>query len=219
MKKTFLMAGAFILGTFIFQSCGNDNSTTDETKMDSTMTTQNKDTMTTNDPVNNDLMTAMHKSMQEMKMTGDFDQDFANTMISHHQEAIDMSEVEMSKGTDSQVKGWAQNIITAQKAEIDHLQQVVKNYKSSGKAMEEDHNELKGSMDKMMNDMMAMKMTGNLDNDFVTMMIMHHESAVTMANAELSKGKNAELKKMAQKIVKDQTAEIKEFQNWLNKNK
>ncbi len=213
------MAGSFILGTVVFQSCGNRDSTNANANKDTTITTQTKDSMTTNNPGNNDLMAAMHKSMQEMKMTGDFDVDFANTMSTHHQEAIDMSEVELAKGNDSQVKGWAQNIITAQKAEIDQLQQVIKNYSSSGKAMEGDHNELKGAMDKMMNEMMTMKMTGNTDKDFVMMMVMHHETAMGMAKTEISKGKNAELKKMAQKIVEDQSKEIDEFRNWLDKNK
>ncbi len=36
---------------------------------------------------------------------------------------------------------------------------------------------------------------------------------------ELSHGKNAELKKIAQNIIKDQTKEIKEFDTWLDKNK
>ncbi len=223
MKKKFVIAGSFLLSIIVLQSCGNNSSSTTDTTTDTSVAKTNegmtKKSMETSDLMNNELMEAMHKSMMEIKMTGDFDVDFANTMIQHHQEAIDMSEVELAKGNDPQVKSWAQNIITAQKKEIDQLQQIVKNHKSSGKEMEGNHNELKGSMDKMMNDMMAMKMTGNIDKDFITMMIMHHESAVTMAKAELSKGENAGLKKMAQKIIEDQSAEIKEFKNWLDKNK
>lgn len=218
MKKSIVIIGSFILGIVVFQSCGNNNSTNTDTKTD-TSTTQTKDNMTTTNPMNNDMMNAMHKSMKEMKMTGDFDEDFANTMIQHHQEAIDMSEVEVAKGNDAQVKGWAGNIITAQKAEIGQFQQVLKNYKSSGQKMGENHNELKEAMDKMMNDMMTMKMMGKMDQDFVMMMVKHHETAITMAKDEISKGKNSELKKMAQKIVEDQGKEIKEFQTWLDRNK
>jgi uncharacterized protein (DUF305 family) len=221
MKKTIAIAVSFILSIVVFQSCGNNNTSETNTKTDSSHN-QPMDTMTSNKmgPENNDLMTAMHSSMKEMKMTGDFDQDFASTMIQHHQEAVDMSQVELSKGNDSQVKGWAQNIITAQKAEIEHLQQVLKNYKTPGKKeAEEKTHQLKDAMDKMMNDMMSMKMTGNMDKDFLMMMIKHHETAITMAKDEISRGKNAELKKMAQKIISDQTKEIKDFHAWLDKNK
>lgn len=58
-------------------------------------------------------------------------------------------------------------------------------------------------------------MTGNTHKDFVMMMIPHHESAVTMAEDELSYGKQPELKKMAQKMIADQSKEITEFKAWL----
>ena len=47
------------------------------------------------------------------------------------------------------------------------------------------------------------------------MMIPHHQSAVDMAENEISHGKNYDLKKLSQKIVADQNNEIKEFQDWL----
>lgn len=221
MKNTVLIAVWIIVSILVLPSCGNNTTSETDTKND-TSHNQTTDTMTNNkmDSMSNDLMTAMHSSMQELKMTGDFDLDFANTMIQHHQEAVDMSEAEVSKGRDAQVKGWAQNIIGAQKAEIQHLQQMLKNNKLSGKKESaEKHNKLKDAMDKMMNDMMSMKMTGNMDKDFVMMMKRHHEGALTMAKDEISHGNNAMLKKMAQKMIDDQTKEIQEFQSWLDKNK
>ena len=150
-------------------------------------------------------------------MTGDFDLDFANMMMMHHQAAIDMSEMEIAKGSDGQVKTMAQNIITAQKAEIEQMQQLVKNYKMPEMKKEsgEMHNELGETMKAMMDKMMNMTMSGNTDKDFVMMMIPHHESAVTMAEDEISHGKKYELKKLAQKIIADQNKEIKEFKDWL----
>lgn len=38
-----------------------------------------------------------------------------------------------------------------------------------------------------------------------------------MANNELSRGKAAELKQMAQKMIDEQKKETKELQDWLNK--
>ena len=67
--------------------------------------------------------------------------------------------------------------------------------------------------------MKTLPMSGNTDKDFVMMMIPHHESAITMAEDQLSHGKNLALKKMAQKIIEDQSKEIIQFQTWLSKNK
>lgn len=61
----------------------------------------------------------MMTSMQDMKMSGDADKDFAMMMIPHHQGAVDMAEVELKFGKDAQLKAMAQKIIDAQKAEIE----------------------------------------------------------------------------------------------------
>lgn len=163
-------------------------------------------------------MNAMGNKMNEMKMTGDFDLDFANMMILHHQSAIDMSEVEIAKGTDAQIRTIAQNIITAQSLEISQLQAFIKNYKipEVKKTNQEMHNELGETMKDMMDKMNKMQMTGNTDKDFVMMMIVHHESTVKMAGDELSHGKQYEVKKMAQKMLEDQSKEINAFKTWLS---
>ncbi|HEY0834208.1 MAG TPA: DUF305 domain-containing protein [Azospirillum sp.] len=68
-----------------------------------------------------------------------------------------------------------------------------------------------------MNQDMGKPMTGNADRDFATMMIAHHQGAIDMARVELEHGKDPELKKMAQKVIDDQTKEIKELQDWLGR--
>ena len=70
-----------------------------------------------------------------------------------------------------------------------------------------------------MQSMQGMKMTGDTDKDFAAMMKMHHQQALDMAKAELAHGRSAELKAMAQKIIKDQTQEIAKLDAWLQKNK
>ena len=56
------------------------------------------------------------------------------------------------------------------------------------------------SMHKMMADM-TIKPTGDVDRDFVAMMVPHHQGAVDMAKAELKYGHNAQLRQLAQEIV------------------
>ena len=50
--------------------------------------------------------------------------------------------------------------------------------------------------------------TGNVDHDFVAMMIPHHQGAIEMAQAELRYGKNEQLRRIAQEIIVDQQQEI-----------
>ena len=70
-----------------------------------------------------------------------------------------------------------------------------------------------------MQQMQGMKMTGDTDKDFAMMMKMHHQQALDMAKVEVEHGKSAELKAMAQKMIKDQTQEIAKLESWLQKNK
>jgi hypothetical protein len=64
----------------------------------------------------------------------------------------------------------------------------------------------KVAMDKMMADM-TIQPTGDVDRDFVEMMVPHHLGAVAMAQAELEYGHNAQLRRLAQEIVVTQQHE------------
>lgn len=74
----------------------------------------------------------------------------------------------------------------------------------------------KKAMDKMHKDMM-MKSSGNIDIDFLKGMIPHHQGAIDMSEELIKKTKDPELKAFAEKIIKDQKAEIKQMQDLLKK--
>jgi hypothetical protein len=63
------------------------------------------------------------------------------------------------------------------------------------------------AMTKMMS-AMAVKPTGDIDRDFVEMMIPHHQGAIDMAQAYLRHGSNDQLKRLAQEIIVEQVQEI-----------
>ena len=75
--------------------------------------------------------------------------------------------------------------------------------------------DMHGSMMGMMKNMESMKTTGDTDRDFATMMKIHHQGAIDMAQMELQSGKNAKMRLMAKRIIKAQQKEIKEFDQWL----
>ena len=63
------------------------------------------------------------------------------------------------------------------------------------------------AMSKMMVDM-GIYPSGDVDRDFVAMMVPHHQGAIEMAQAELRYGRNERLRRMAQEIIVTQQQEI-----------
>ena len=62
---------------------------------------------------------------------------------------------------------------------------------------------------------MDMPMTGDPDVDFARMMIPHHQGAIDMARVQLEKGRDPQLRQMAQEIIADQEREIGILRDWL----
>jgi uncharacterized protein (DUF305 family) len=67
----------------------------------------------------------MHVAM-DVPYSGDADRDFARMMIPHHQGAVDMALVELRYGKDERLKRLAQEIIVAQKQEIEVMQAILR---------------------------------------------------------------------------------------------
>ena len=63
------------------------------------------------------------------------------------------------------------------------------------------------AMSKMMNDM-TVKPSGDVDRDFVAMMVPHHQGAIDMAVAVLRYGSNEKIRRLAQEIIVTQQEEI-----------
>jgi uncharacterized protein (DUF305 family) len=172
---------------------------------------------------------AMDKMMAGMniKPTGDVDRDFTAMMIPHHQGAVDMAQVELHYGRNQKLFRIAQEIVVEQLQEIAAMRLAigepaspswVTNGAHDARAAVASHKANRGSdatfvsrsnaaMDKMMTEMAA-KPTGDVDNDFVAMMVPHHQGAIDMARAELQCSQNPQLKTIAQEMIVDQMQEI-----------
>jgi len=217
-----IVATLFTAATMFFlTSCGNstENATTNTDTSSATTTAAIEPATSTQDTAQsgNGLMKSMNDMMDKMhsmQMTGDFDVDFTNMMVEHHQGALDMAEIEASQGKNETMKSKAQEILTKQKKEQQELKDFVQSYKPSG--MKHGKGDIQKSMSKMMEKMKSMQMSGDVDKDFATMMASHHQDGIDMAKMELKNGMSDKLKKMAQKSIDDQQKDIKEFQTWLS---
>ena len=171
----------------------------------------------------NEMMKIMHKmshSMDTMTNMNNVDHDFAMMMKMHHQGALDMANYQLVHGDNPAMKTKANQIILAQTTEIAELNTFLKNHMDMDHAYSAEYNMVvMASMKKMTKGADLQVVTGDSDNDFAVLMIVHHQSATEMAHAQIKFGKDAGLKTMAQKMIDDQNMEIDEFQNWLLINK
>lgn len=69
-----------------------------------------------------------------------------------------------------------------------------------------------------MHEDMNIAYTGDADADFIRGMIPHHQGAIDMAKIVLAFGKNPEVRKLAEEIIKAQEGEIATMRDWLKKN-
>ena len=64
---------------------------------------------------------------------------------------------------------------------------------------------------------MAAGPTGDVDRDFVSMMVLHHQGAIDMAKVVLAHGKDPEIRKLAEEVIKAQEGEIAWMKEWLKR--
>ncbi|SDG53034.1 Uncharacterized conserved protein, DUF305 family [Sinosporangium album] len=144
----------------------------------------------------------------------DADVTFAQMMIPHHQQAIEMSDLAATRASNPEIKKLAEEIKAAQGPEIAKLTSWLTTW--GKEPMPAGH-----TMDGMLTaDEMAdlEKAKGKaFDKLFAELMIRHHEGAITMAQTEVAQGAFPEAKTMAETIVATQQTEIDTMRELLKK--
>ncbi|WP_328779612.1 DUF305 domain-containing protein [Streptomyces canus] len=151
------------------------------------------------------------------------DVSFAQGMIPHHQQAIEMAELADGRAASTQVKDLAARVEKAQGPEITTMTGWLKAWdeKVPESMPGMDHSGMDGMAGMMDSaDMGKLKKASGKDFDsmFLTMMVEHHEGAVEMATTEKAKGEYKAATAMAGDIVTAQNAEISEMKKLIGEN-
>lgn len=148
---------------------------------------------------------------------------FAQGMIPHHAQAIDMAGMAVEKSKNERVLDIAERIKAAQQPEIDTMTkwleawgQPVEAEASNGAHHGGSDATMAGSMGGMMSDTeMAQLESASgaaFDRMWLDMMIRHHQGAIEMAKTEQADGQFPAAVALAGTIIADQQAEISEMQ-------
>ena len=137
------------------------------------------------------------------------DRGFVAAMVPHHESAIDMAEIAVEQSESEYVKTLAKNILGSQLGEIDVMRKADERLASKAEIGELG---VPGHGD---TDLEALRSAKDFDIEFVRMMLPHHESALPMAQVELDKGTDPELKGVARAIISAQKKEIAEMKAFL----
>lgn len=162
-----------------------------------------------------------HASHDHSQMTSDADADkapydlqFLDTMIVHHEGAVQMAKLIANRTSNAEMKEFGKRIVADQQKEIDQMKKWREEW-FAGKPRALNMS-LAGMADSMKMDMP--KLFGArekaFDLAFVEMMIPHHVGAVSMSKEALQKSEKAEIKGLAEQIIKAQESEITMMEGW-----
>ncbi|MET7683836.1 DUF305 domain-containing protein [Streptomyces sp. NPDC005423] len=148
------------------------------------------------------------------------DVSFATEMIQHHRQAVEMAGLAHGRARSATVEALARKIRAAQAPEITTMSGWLTSW---GEPLPEDMTGMGHDMSPAMPGMMAATDMNRLrkasgaafDTLFLTLMVQHHQGAVTMAKSEQGKGSYGPAIALAGNVVVAQSAEIERMRQLL----
>lgn len=155
------------------------------------------------------------------------DQHFIEMMIPHHQDAIAMADLALSRAKRPEVKKLAEAIKKDQTREIQEMRTWYKQWYGKevpvtsmndmgmmGNSPKQGTPMMSMGQNMMTMDIEALKTASDFDQEFVRQMVPHHQMAVMMAQMASNRATRPEIRTLAQSIIKSQNAEIAQMQGW-----
>ncbi|MCK1803382.1 DUF305 domain-containing protein [Brevibacterium sp. R8603A2] len=209
MKRTPLAVAAAVAGTLILSACAGNadpGSTGEDPAPETSVVT---DTAGSGEEISEE-----HNDADVM---------FAQMMIPHHQQAVEMSETLLAKDDIPQnVADFAQGVIDAQGPEIDRMNAMLEAWgqEPMGDMGDSGGHGGHGGMSGMMSedDMQQLEDATGTEAAklYLEQMTRHHEGAVEMAEQQVADGQNPQAKALAEQVIEDQEAEIQEMKTMLD---
>lgn len=177
-------------------------------------------------------------------MRGQPDQHFVVMMIPHHQGAVAMADLALSRARHPEIKQLATAIRTVQTQEIEEMQSWYKQQYSTevpnwepgmGMGMHRNwqnrSNDWQGNnprwtarrgmygmgsrgMGQMGIDLDVLNNAADFDQEFIEQMIAHHQMGIRMASMVVNRGSDPKIRHLAQSMLDTQRAEIEQMQQW-----
>ncbi|MEU5197671.1 DUF305 domain-containing protein [Streptomyces scabiei] len=198
-------AGIVAAGTLLLTACGNDMNGMDHGSGKTSAST-------TASPTDGGTSDDFNKA----------DVAFAQMMIPHHEQALEMARLAEGRASDTEIEEIAATIEKAQDPEIRTMKGWLKSWDeptavASMPGMEHGGGDGNGMMaDADMEHLKGLK-NAEFDALFAEMMIEHHEGAIAMARDEQRDGEYTDATAMAGDIVKGQSAEVERLKDILDR--
>ena len=153
----------------------------------------------------------------------DADVKFAQTMIPHHEQAVEMTDLVLAKsGLDPEVTALAQKIKDTQGPEMTTMTELLAAWNQPlipdhGAEADEHHWDAEGMLTPEQMQELAAADGSAAHELFLVGMIEHHEGAIAMVQDEIDNGANPDAQRLAQAIKDGQTAEIDQMKGLLSR--
>lgn len=133
---------------------------------------------------------------------------YAQKMIEHHTQALEMTRLAPKQAESSAVKALAERITGAQGPEIASMESWLKANDGEKTATEHAHEEMPGMATEAQLKKLRAAKGKAFDELFLKLMITHHDGAITMATDVKAQGNNIQIEEMADDVIAQQTSEI-----------
>jgi uncharacterized protein (DUF305 family) len=145
------------------------------------------------------------------------DVSYARMMIEHHSQALEMTGLAPQRAESTKVRRLAERIAAAQGPEIKAMQGWLETYGEAKKAggHEHEHAAMPGMATEAQLTKLRAAQGKAFDRLFLTLMITHHEGAITMATDVKAQGNNIRIEEMADDVIAQQTSEITRMRTML----
>ena len=161
-------------------------------------------------------MTSMMNRIYTIKMTGDFDKDYVAIMNEFQQGGIDLCKIYEMSGEDPKLLENAK-ISAVELKEDQKILKTFANKEIKTTTTQKEPNDLMQSLNNMMKGVEQVGKTGNLNNDYASIMLMYNWANIEMAKSELHYGHNTALKNRAAGIVEEFSCHESSLTEWLDK--